>query len=144
MQPPEHHPVNDNKPPKQRKDYALFFIESRGNRSYFRFTPLGVTVIMLLTVVPLILILIIFVTSSRQIENMNINANIPVQTHTPNPINSPVIIQQPMPLPPPKIRQQPLKVPNPLQEPVIINRSEYPTPKPSPTLQNSNRSANYP
>ena len=143
MQPSEHHPVNDNKPPKQRKDYALFFFEQQGNRSYFRFTSLGVTVILLLTVVPLILILIIFVTSSQRIENMNTNANIPMHTSTPYPINSPVIIQQPTSLPPPKIRQQPMNVPSPLQEPVIIKRSEYPTPKPSPTLQNSNRSANH-
>jgi hypothetical protein len=140
MQPPKHHPVNDNKPPRQRKDYSLFFFEQQGNRSYFRFTPLGVTVIMLLTVVPLILILIIFVTSSRQIENMNINANIPAQTSTPNPINKPLIIEHTEPVQLPK--SKPIKVPNVLQEPIIINRSEYPTPNPSPTPQNSNRSVN--
>jgi hypothetical protein len=141
MRPSEQHPVNDNEPPKQRRDYALFFFEQQDNRSFFRFTPLGVTVIVLITVVPVILILIYTVISTSRISNMNVNANV---MSTPNPTNRPVIIQQPTPVRvQPKIIQPRMSVPNPLNDPVIIKRSESPTPSRSPTPQNSNRSANH-
>jgi hypothetical protein len=141
MRPSEHHPDNDNHPPKKRKDYALFFFETIGNRTHLRFTRLGVTVILLITFVPVILVVIYTVISTSRISNMNINANV---MSTPNPTNRPVIIQQPTPVrAQPKIIRPPMNTPNPLNDPIIINRSEDPTPSRSPTPQNTNRSANH-
>ena len=145
MRPPEHDNTSNNKPPVRRRDYSLFFFEQQGNRSYLRFTPLGVTVVMLLIVVPLILILILFWINSRQIENINTNVRIPVQTSTPSSDNKPLIKMAP-PLPsPPRIRQQPMNVPNPLRELPIVNSNEQlrPQPKPIATPPNLSRSANY-
>lgn len=140
MKPSEHHPVNDNQPPRQRKDYALFFFETSGNRTHLRFTRFGVTVILLITFVPVILVLIYTVISTSRISNMNVNANV---TGTPSSTNRPIIIQRATPVPvQPKIIRPPMNTPNPLNDPVIINRGESPTPSRSPTPQSSNRSVN--
>jgi hypothetical protein len=145
MQPPEHHP-GDNKLPKQRKDYSLFFFEQQGNRSYLRFTPLGVTVILLLIAVPLILILILYFVNSQNLEDIKINTNISVQSPTPYTVNR-TIIPRPTPVPAlPKVRQPQIKVPEqPLNEPPINNTNEGKPARTPRAIQNSNSnsSANY-
>jgi hypothetical protein len=143
MQPPEHHP-GDNKLPKQRKDYSLFFFEQQGNRSYLRFTPLGVTAILLLIAVPLILILILYFVNSQNLEDIKLNTNISVQSPTPYSVNR-TIIPRPTPVPAlPKVKQQPqIKVPEqPLNELPINNTNEGKPARPPTTIQNSNGSAN--
>jgi hypothetical protein len=144
MQPPEHHPDNI-KLPKQRKDYSLFFFEQQGNRSYLRFTTLGVTAILLLIVVPLILILILYFVSSQNLEDIKVNTNVSVQSPTPFSVNR-TIIQKPTPVPAlPKVRQQPqIKLPEPpLNELPVNNTNEGKPARPPTTIQNSNSSANY-
>jgi hypothetical protein len=143
MRPSEHNNTRENKTSVRGKDYSFFFFEQRGNRSYLRFTPLGVTVIVFLTVVPVILILVIVMIRSRQISDMNINTNITTTTPTPYPANMPIIIQQPTPMRPPKIRQQPMNVPNPLRESPVNNINENKPTRPPATNQNSNSSANH-
>jgi hypothetical protein len=142
MQPPEH--PDNNKLPKQRKDYSLFFFEQQGNVSYLRFTPLGVTAILLLIVVPLILVLILYFVNSQNLEDIKINTNVSVQSPTPFSVNR-TIIQKPTPVPAlPKVRQQPqMKLPEqPLNEPPVNNTNEGKPARSPMTIQNSNNSAN--
>ena len=144
MQSSEDQPVNHNKRPVRRRDYSLFYFQHdvESGRSYLRFTPLGVTVILLLTIVPLILVLVLYFVNSQASQEIKVNTNIPVHSSTPDPVNRPLIIQRPTSLPQPKIRQQPMTISNPLRDPLIINSNEYPRPNRSPTPQSSNRSVN--
>ena len=100
MRPDEHDTHDDMRPRTPRRSFELFFFESSadGRRTHLRFTRLGVTVILLLTIVPLIALLVIFLTSSRR-PMPDVNTNVRTLPASPYPAISPVI----RPAPPPSL-----------------------------------------
>jgi hypothetical protein len=89
-------------------DFSLFYFERKGERTYLRFTRLGVALILVLTVVPLLALSLLVLTRSR-VPAPDVNANVrvlPAATPSSSP-GKPVIQKAPPLRPPPKTGKQP-------------------------------------
>ena len=107
MRPPDHHDVSGDEPQIRRRDYSLFFFQTEGSRTYFRFTRLGVILIVLLTVIPLVALFVLLLASSRSPAS-NVNANVRVlPAATPFTPDKPIIQKAPPLRTPPKVGKQP-------------------------------------
>jgi hypothetical protein len=146
MKPNDQFTSNDNQPSQRHGNLELFFVERIGNRSFLRFTRLGVILILCFTVLPLIAIFTIFLFRSASINSEPVNANVPM-TERPQLILNQNLIKQVPPLPsPPKVRMQPLPpapIPPALPPEYDRNVNEEVQKSPSPTpikppVRNSN------
>jgi hypothetical protein len=146
MKPTDQFNDNDNQPSQRRGNLELFFVERIGNRSFLRFTRLGVILILCFTVLPLIAIFTIFLFQSNPSSLEQINANVPMTERPQINLNQNITKQVP-PLPsPPKVRMQPLPpAPTPPALPPEYDRNmneevqKSPSPTPvKPSIRNSN------
>src|SRR5437660_5316406 len=94
MRPNEPHSEDDHRPPTRRRNYSLFYFQQEGQRSYLRFTLLGVIVFVLLIVIPVMALLILFFINSRtHMPQTNFNiTGAPPASYSPN---TPLIRQAP-------------------------------------------------
>ena len=92
--------------------HGLFFFESVGGRTYFRFTRLAVALVAAFIIIPVAALLILFL-SRPAIDETKVDVTV---RPLPNPTSSnvPLIKQPPVPSPPQALRQQLLPpVPSP-------------------------------
>jgi len=135
MRPHEPNNESDRKPPIRRRNNSLFYFQQEGQRSYLRFTPLGVTVLVLIIVIPILALLIMFFINSRTPEP-RVNTNITVPPTTPFSANTPIIRQAPPPSPPKAIKQPSVPAPPAVASPSNnLNAKSAPkrTPQPTPS-----------
>lgn len=88
-------------------DFSLFYFERKGERTYLRFTRLGVALILLLTIVPLAVLFIFLLVNSRATPASDVNTNIRVLPASPPLVDKPVIKKAPPLRTPPKAGKQP-------------------------------------
>ncbi len=139
MRPHEPNNVSDRKPPIRRRNSSLFYFQREGQRSHLRFTPLGVTVVVLIIVVPVIALLIMFFINSRT-PGPEVNTNVTVQPAAPYSPNTPVIRQAPPPSPAKAVKQPAANMPAPPIPPTPVNNSNgqlVPRQSPQPTPSES-------
>jgi hypothetical protein len=115
--------------------FDLFFYEQVGTRYYLRFTRLALTLIVCLTVIPMVAICALFFTQSR-VDLENVNINIRAQPGaTGNDVR--LIIQPPLPTTPipPKAGRSPRGGEPARQAPTApgLNANAPPTPSPTPS-----------
>jgi hypothetical protein len=132
MRPHEPDDLRDRQQQPRQRDYALFFFQHDGGRSYLRFTLLGVIASALLFVVPLAALLILYF-FDPQGPGPRTNVNVSVLPSPPPP-NTPYF-QLPPSRPLPTPRPPPRMPPPPTLEPLNSNAPELvviPTPGPTP------------
>jgi hypothetical protein len=88
-------------------NFSLFYFERKGERTYLRFTRLGVAVILLLTVVPLAVLFIFLLVNSRATPASDVNTNIRVLPASPPSVDKPIIQKAPPLRTPQKAGKQP-------------------------------------
>jgi Na+-transporting methylmalonyl-CoA/oxaloacetate decarboxylase gamma subunit len=138
MRPHEPNDVSDHEPPTRRRGNPLFYFQQEGQRSYLRFTLLGVTVVVLIIVIPVIALLLMFFINSRS-PKPEVNTNVTVQPAAPYSPNTPVIQQAP-PSPAKAIKQPTASMPTPPTPPTRVNNSNgqlVPRQSPQPTPSES-------
>ena len=139
MRPHEPNDVSDHELLTRRRGNPLFYFQQEGQRSYLRFTLLGVTVVVLIIVIPVIALLVMFFINSRT-PNPEVNTNVTMQPAAPYPPNTPIIQQAPPPSPAKAIKQPAASMPTTPTPPTRVNNSNgllVPRQSPQPTPSES-------
>jgi hypothetical protein len=138
MKPDKQIPRDESKSGHSGRSLDLFYFQQRGdNRYYLRITPLGVFLILLLTMLSLGMIFYFAIT---QIQQPNVNANITVRSPTLYSPNKVIIQQPPPPLMPKPSRgiSQPLLSPTPPKIEGLLNSNIVNSAKRPENGRNSN------
>jgi hypothetical protein len=140
MRPPEPHHESDHRQPTRRRDYALFYFQQQGGRSYLRFTLFGVVVLLLLILIPITALLIFYFANSHN-SVRETNVNITPTTTTPYSANAPMLRIPPTPSPTKRVKQPAFNMPTPMtastpvnnaNEQIVPKRTPQPLPSASP------------